>query len=884
MVPRDPVNSPHTLPADRAEYAMAEALPQLVWTTDAQGLLDFVNQRWVAATGLSLEQSRGWGCADALHPHDSDRVRATWARAVETGQPYDVEYRLRQPDGTYRWYLARGVPVADDTGAIRRWIGTCTDITGREFHESEERFRATFEHAAIGLAHLTPDGRWIRVNQRLCDIVGYGRDDLVQGTIQDITHPDDVALDRDLARALLAGTIPTYSLEKRLRHRDGQSVWVTLTASLVRGPHGEPKYVIAAVADIAARKQAEEALRDSQAQLQLFIENAPAAIAMFDRQMRYIAVSHQWLRDFRLGDDVIGRSHYEVFPEIDDAWRQVHRRGLAGETLHADADRFVRQDGAVQWVKWDVLPWRTADGAVGGLIIATEDITRAKVAAEALQQSEELVRTIAENSTQGLAMMDERGYCIYANRAWLTMTGYTAEEIGSRPLHDLVHHHYPDGRPYPMADCPIDRALPENFDVRAHEDLFFRKDGSTFPVLCAASPVFRDGRPVATVIEIRDVSQSKAAEVALRESEARFRTLADNIAQLAWMADETGWIFWYNKRWFEYTGTTLAEMQGWGWQQVHHPDHVDAVTSKFRRFLETGEPWEDTFPLRGQDGGYRWFLSRAVPIRDASGRVVRWFGTNTDVTEQHEAQEALREAVRIREDFLSIASHELRTPLTSLELQLERIVRRHGQDGDRYPLPDWLVPIVQSLERQAGRLESLVVEMLDFSRVTAHGMQLVCERVDLRDVVVEVADRFKVGLENAGSTLTLVVPGPVIGDWDPSRLDQVVTNLLSNAIKYGSGSPITITAETIGNRARLTVGDLGGGIAPENQARIFQQFERLVSVRHFGGFGLGLWITRQIVEAMGGTVTVASQLGEGATFTVDLPLYGGCRPSSASPS
>ena len=135
-------------------------------------------------------------------------------------------------------------------------------------------------------------------------------------------------------------------------------------------------------------------------------------------------------------------------------------------------------------------------------------------------RSEELVRTIAENSTQALIMMDERGYCTYCNTAWLEMTGYDAEEIRSKPLHDLVHHHYPDGRPYPMEECLIDRALPENFDVRAHEDLFFRKDGSTFAVLCAASPILEDDKARSTVLEVRDMSAFREAEDAVRQSAA----------------------------------------------------------------------------------------------------------------------------------------------------------------------------------------------------------------------------------------------------------------------------------------------------------------------------------------------------------------------------
>lgn len=158
-----------------------------------------------------------------------------------------------------------------------------------------------------------------------------------------------------------------------------------------------------------------------------------------------------------------------------------------------------------------------------------------------------------------------------------------------------------------------------------------------------------DGVIVGVNVVAEDVTARKRAEAAvkeseraLRESEARFRELADSISQFAWTADETGWIYWYNKRWHEYAGTTLEEMQGWGWQKVHHPDHVERVVRRIRQCFESGEPWEDTFPLRARDGSYRWFLSRARPIRDEAGRLVRWFGTNTDVTDQMEAEQALR--------------------------------------------------------------------------------------------------------------------------------------------------------------------------------------------------------------------------------------------------
>lgn len=157
----------------------------------------------------------------------------------------------------------------------------------------------------------------------------------------------------------------------------------------------------------------------------------------------------------------------------------------------------------------------------------------------------------------------------------------------------------------------------------------------------------RDGSTSQILTVARDISLQKSFEDRVRASEEHFRALADNIAQFAWMADRTGHIFWYNKRWFDYTGTNLEEMAGWGWQKVHHPAHVERVVEKISRHFASGEPWEDTFPLRGVDGSYRWFLSRAMPIKDARGQVRLWCGTNTDITEQMEFSDRLRQKARL---------------------------------------------------------------------------------------------------------------------------------------------------------------------------------------------------------------------------------------------
>ncbi|HSD18753.1 MAG TPA: CHASE domain-containing protein [Anaeromyxobacter sp.] len=227
---------------------------------------------------------------------------------------------------------------------------------------------------------------------------------------------------------------------------------------------------------------------------------------------------------------------------------------------------------------------------------------------------------------------------------------------------------------------------------------------------------------------------------------------------------------------------------------------------------------------------------------------------------------AAQAAIRGRDEFLSIASHELRTPLTSLALQSESLRAKAA----RLQLDD-VAKKAEVIRRNVDRLARLVASLLDLSRITAGRLELELEPFDLAELTREVVARFEDEARRAGCTLELVAPGPVPGSWDRLRLDQVLTNLVSNAIKYGPNQPVEVRAEDHGELAIVTVRDRGIGIPPADQARIFERFERAVSERSYGGFGLGLWIVREIVESLGGAVRVTSVPGEGATFTVELP-------------
>ncbi len=228
-----------------------------------------------------------------------------------------------------------------------------------------------------------------------------------------------------------------------------------------------------------------------------------------------------------------------------------------------------------------------------------------------------------------------------------------------------------------------------------------------------------------------------------------------------------------------------------------------------------------------------------------------------------------QDAVRLRDEFLSIASHELKTPLTSLRLQLSLIERLMSEESRSKVRPK-----METARRQVDRLASLVNMLLDVSRVATGRVILELSEVDLTHLVQESLERLLEVFEQAGCLVTFQAEGPVVGRWDALRLEQVVVNLLTNAAKYGQGQPIHIQVEATAERARLTVRDKGIGIGPEDLPRLFGRFERAVSVRHYGGLGLGLYISREIIEAHGGRVSVDSRLGEGSLFTVELPRGG----------
>jgi PAS domain S-box-containing protein len=374
-------------------------------------------------------------------------------------------------------------------------------------------------------------------------------------------------------------------------------------------------------------------------------------------------------------------------------------------------------------------------------------------------------------------------------------------------------------------------------------------------------------------VERREFEQRLAEEnVRLRESEQQFHTLADSIPQLAWMARPDGYIFWYSLRWYEYTGKTPEQTKGWGWQSVHDPAELPRVLANWKAALAKGEPWEDTFPLRRHDGQLRWHLSRASPLRDERDRIVRWFGTNTDITDRIEMERALKEANRHKDEFLAMLAHELRNPLAPLRNAL--VLLKMG-GGDQHKVDQ----ARSVMERQVGHMTRIVDDLLEVSRITQGKVTLHKERLDLGRLVRVVTQDEQPAFETAGLKLAVDVPElPLWVMGDATRLTEVLQNLTQNAIKFTDrGGQVSVRALIDQDRqeAVLMVRDTGIGIEPSVLPHLFQTFAQADHSleRSKGGLGLGLALVKGLVELHGGQVQAASAgPGQGAEFTIRLPL------------
>jgi len=459
------------------------------------------------------------------------------------------------------------------------------------------------------------------------------------------------------------------------------------------------------------------------------------------------------------------------------------------------------------------------------------EITERKQFEKALKESKASLSMIVDSVDQMIWSTRPDGYHDFFNRRWYEYTGAAPGTTDGDAWAALFH---PDDRARAFRRWHRSLATGEPYEV---EYRLRHRSGAYRWVLGRGHPVRnKAGEIIRWMGTCTDIDELRRIQDALRESEQRFRSLAESLPQLVWMADSRGWVYWYNRRWYEYTGTTLEEMRGWGWRKVHHPDHVERVVERIQHAWDAGEPWEDVFPLRGADGHYRWFLSRAIPMKDSENRVIRWVGTNTDITEKQNLEQ-------LQKTLIHEISHRVKNSL-ALVSSLLTVQARALTGAPREALKDAsarvhaIAGVHDQLWRQAGTRE------VDLSPFIQNLTAAIATSAPRHKTVVEA--------EPAVVSADLAIP---IGLF----LNELLTNAYKYAYPVGGEGEVRVQGMRIdGDRYRLEVTDYGKGLPAG--------FD-IETARH----SLGMRIIASLSEQLGGKLKVGT-MRPGTQFALIFPL------------
>ncbi|HWE22868.1 MAG TPA: PAS domain S-box protein, partial [Myxococcales bacterium] len=808
--------------------------------------------------------------------------------------------------------------------------GTMSDSATQQPLQADLRLAIdTIKDYAIFL--LDPSGIVRSWNRGAQAIKGYSEAEIVGSSFTRFYPPEDVQSGkpaRFLERAQREGRAQDQGFRVR---KDGSRFWAEVTLTAVRDDAGELRGYVKVTRDLSEQRAADERLRASEEKLRLLVGSVKDyAIFMLNPQGQVTTwnTGAESIKGYA-PDEIIGR-HVSTFytPEDVEAGKPARLLGMAMRHGRVEDEGWrVRKNGTRFWA--DVVITRVDDpqGNLVGFAKVTRDLTSRREAESALRQSEERLRLMIESvKDYAIFMLDPAGYVVSWNPGAERVNGYKASEI--------VGRHF--SRFYPPEDAAAGKPQIELDTARAtgrfeEEGWRVRKDGSRFWSTVVLTAVYDDhGTLVGFAKVTRDMTERKRAEEATIQ---RARQQAA-IAQLGLFALEKPDVANVMRRAIDTTreilGTELVnvlELSDDGASLVLRASSggnrdVGRVVSELERgsqpgytvlnaqpvpldrtrftpgsFLDAEGAGSGITALIGAParphGAFGVLAAHSTSLRDFTMDDVNFLQTVANViaaalervrmeeqvlrAEQKTQEERVRtaqarEALRERDEFISVAAHELRTPLTALQLKvqgLDRVIRTSsvseaGAKG--------MTSRLEGALRQIERLASLVERLLDVSRIAGGRLELAAESFDAAALLRQIADDFREPAAAAGAEIHVEAPAELMVQWDRLRIEQVLVNLLANAVKYGRGRPVHIRLDGARDRVHLEIADEGIGIAPEDVERIFTRFGRAAPVRNYGGLGLGLYIVKHIVEAHGGTIDVSSHLGRGSTFVIDLPV------------
>jgi PAS domain S-box-containing protein len=635
----------------------------------------------------------------------------------------------------------------------------------------------------------------------------------------------------------------------------------------------------------SARARAE--LKAQRDRSQHILKNMIEGFMLLDHKWRVVQINAEALAlGERAEHEVLGRHHLEVWPEaagteLDQLYRRVARSGEPSTLEYGH----VFPHGRRIWL--DVRCHRWLDG---GVAVFMRDISERKQSEQSLLASERAARQAAQQAQSerrlldtlldaipvGIGMAAANGELVRVNRANRSLWGEGLPAVANHDEYEewkgwwadgsarhgerLAAHEWALARVLRGEEAPNDVVEIEPFGAPGVRRTI---------VLSAAAVRDADGNIVGGVVAHMDVTAREQAEKALRESEAKFRTIANAMPHMVFSALPDGRHDYFNQQWYEFTGVAEGSTAGEAWLALFHPEDQPQAQQRWRHSMAGGEPYEMEFRLRHHSGQYRWVLARALPILGEAGAIVRWMGASTDIHDQKSTQEALRLADRRKDEFLAMLAHELRNPLAPISAGAD-LLRLAQVDEPR------VRQISELISRQVKHMTCLVDDLMDVSRVTRGLVTLNCALLDARDIIADAVEQVRPLIDACRHQLAVhTPPGSAFVLGDQKRLIQVITNILNNAAKYTpKGGSIVLGMEATAREVVIKVADNGIGMSADMAGRVFELFTQAErsSDRAQGGLGIGLALVKSLVELHEGTVTASSGgADQGSEFTIRLP-------------
>ncbi|HEV7300100.1 MAG TPA: PAS domain S-box protein [Tepidisphaeraceae bacterium] len=873
------VRSRHQASEARLAQIVESVRDYAMFTMDRDGIVTSWNVGADKVFGYGQDEIIGRTSDEIWTPEDlaRDEPHKERERARTDGRAADERWHMRN-DGTR--FFASGIltPLLGDDGRLVGYTKVCRDITERK--RAEERANRILESITDAFYAVDRQWRFTYVNAGAERLLHRRREELIGRVIWD-EFPSALGteFERQYNRTMNE-RVTTQFVEFYPAPLEG---WYDIRA------YPSPEGISVYFQDINERKRDEDALRASEERFALAVDAAELGTFHWTLPVGRIEWNRR-LREFfwMSPDETIVRERLfdRIHPDDRQRVQRSVERAISGQERYDIEYRVVGPNGQIRWlhstgqVSADEAgkPPTRLDGVVMDITERRRLITglqseRAKLA-NIIEQAPAFICTL-RGPEHVFELANERYYEIVGHRDVIGKPVRDAlPEVAGQGFFELMDRVYQTGETFAGSELPLQLQRTEG---DALEDRYIN-------VVYQATRD-NDGRISGIFVHGVDVTDFVLARDALRQSEARFRQLADAMPQIVWAARPDGTVDYYNKRWHEYTGMPEGLTGDESWTPLAPPEDLKLVFVRWTEALRTGQPYEVECRFRrSADGAYRWHLARALPVRDAHGDIVRWFGTNTDIhdfkllQEQNEqllesersARTEAERASRMKDEFLATLSHELRTPLNAI-LGWSQILRMSNRDEGE------LEEGLQTIERNARAQTQIIEDLLDMSRIISGKVRLDVQPVDLTAVVSAAIDTVRpaaaakrVQVQSVLDPLTHPVSA------DPNRLQQVFWNLLSNAVKFTpSGGRVQVSVHRVNSHIEVSVTDTGEGINPQFLPHVFDRFRQAdaSTTRRHGGLGLGLSIVKQLTELHGGSVRVTSRgAGTGATFIVALPL------------